>query len=132
MLKENLNARATRFKTVSIGRNIFYSLLDLMLYMITAEVIPIAEKSAEAAKALQRVGFQVLSIGEIITIAGEQKLFEQFFRTKLLKLSKVILPGLPKPAKTEFFRPETPPFIPDEVESLIRDVVFPEPPEYFY
>jgi len=100
--------------------------------MITAEVIPIAKKSTETAAALQHVGFRVLSIGESITIAGEQKLFEQFFKIKLLKLSKDILPGLPKPAETEFYKPETPPIIPDEFKSLIKDVVFPEPPEYFY
>lgn len=103
-----------------------------MLCMITAEVIPITNKSAEAATALQHEGFRVLSIRESITIAGEQKLFEQFFGIKLLKLSKVILPGLPKPPKTEFYKPETPPVIPNEFISLIRDVVFPEPPEYFY
>lgn len=100
--------------------------------MLTAEVIPAAKKSTEAAMALQRVGFRVLSIGESITITGEKKLFEQFFGIKLLKLSKDILPGLPKPTETEFYKPETPPIIPKEFASLIRDVVFPEPPEYFY
>lgn len=103
-----------------------------MLHMITAEVIPIANKSTETVTALQKAGFRVLSIGESITIEGEQRFFEQFFKIKLLKLSKDTLPGLPKPAETEFYQPETPPIIPDELKSLISDVVFPEPPEYFY
>lgn len=97
--------------------------------MITANVIPFSKKRTETAVALQHVGFRVLSIGECITIAGDQKLFEQFFKMKLLKLSKGILSYLPKSA--EFYKPGTPPIIPDEFKSLIRDIVFPEPPEYF-
>jgi len=109
-----------------------YLTIEFILSMLTAEVIPIAKKSTEAAMALQRVGFKILSIGQSITITGEQRLFEQFFKTKLIKLSKNVLPGLEKPAETEFFRPETPLVIPSGFRSLIKDVVFAEPPEYFY
>ncbi|MHA2233562.1 MAG: hypothetical protein ACXAB4_13855 [Candidatus Hodarchaeales archaeon] len=100
--------------------------------MISAEVIPIAKKSTEAAIALQRLGFRVLSIGESITISGEQKLFEQVFKVNLIKQARDALPNLPKSAETAFHMPETPPIIPDEFKSLIRDILFPEPPEYYY
>jgi len=99
--------------------------------MITAEVIPVAQKTAQAAKALQHAGFRVLSIGQTITIGGEKELFERFFEIRLLKLAKAVLRGLPKPVETEFHKPERPPVIPKEFQSLIRSVVFPEPPEYF-
>lgn len=98
--------------------------------MLSAEVIPTPGKNTEAAMALQKLGFSILHIGQSITIAGKQKLFEQVFKTKLLKMSKDILPSLPPSTATEFFKPEKPPAIPEELKLLIRDVVFPEPPEY--
>lgn len=98
--------------------------------MLTAEVIPIGEKNA-VALALQRHGFRVLSIWETITIGGEREIFEKFFKMKMGGHSKDVLPGIPDTAKTEFYRPVTPPVIPDEFKSLIKEVLFPEPPEFF-
>lgn len=94
--------------------------------MLTAEVVPIPEKNV-VALALQRQGFKVLSIGETITIGGELSLFEKFFAIKMERRSKDGLLG----AKIEFYKPATSPLIPDEFKSLIKEVLFPEPPEYF-
>lgn len=98
--------------------------------MLTAEVIPIGEKNA-VALALQRQGFRVLSIGETITIGGESEIFENFFKVKMERLTKDVLPGIPSPAKAEFYRPVTPPVIPEEFKALFKEVLFPEPPEFF-
>jgi hypothetical protein len=98
--------------------------------MLTAEVISIGEKNA-VALALQRYGFRVLSIGETITIGGEPKLFENFFKMKMARLTKDVLPGIPGPAKAKFYKPVTPPVIPEEFKSLIKEVLFPEPPVFF-
>lgn len=97
--------------------------------MLTAEVIPSGEKNALALK-LERHGFRVLSIGETITIGGEPEIFEKFFKVKMEKRSKDVLPGIPGTAK-EFYMPKTPPVIPEEFRSLIKEVLFPEPPEFF-
>ncbi len=99
--------------------------------MITAEVIPVPNKRAQAATALQRAGFRVLAVGESITISAETNLFESFFGIRLIKQRKQVVRGLPESAGKEFFRPEKLPIIPREFASLIKDVVFPEPPEYF-
>lgn len=98
--------------------------------MLTAEVVPVGERRA-AALALQRQGFKVLSIGETITIGGTPELFEKFFNMKMEKRSKDVLPGIPGPTYVEFYEPITPALIPEEFKSLIKEILFPEPPEYF-
>ena len=98
--------------------------------MLTAEVISIGEKNA-VALALQRHGFRVLSIGETITIGGEPETFEKFFKVKMERRTKDVLPGIPGPAKAEFYRHVTLPVIPEEFKALIKEVLFPEPPEFF-
>ncbi len=98
--------------------------------MLTAEVIPVSEKDL-AALALQRKGFKILSIGDTITIGGEPELFEVVFKMELEKRSKDVLTGIPDKAKIVYFKPITPPSIPDDFKFLIKEVLFPEPPEYF-
>jgi len=45
------------------------------------------------------------------------------------KHSKAVLSGIP--SEIEFYKPLTPPVIPDKFRSLIKEVLFPEPPEFF-
>lgn len=99
--------------------------------MITADVTPFENKRAETARAMQVSGFRIISIGESITVAGDLALFESFFNIKLLKKGKDVLPGLTEPAMAEYYEPENAPTIPEGFEFLIRDVTFPEPPEFF-
>jgi hypothetical protein len=99
--------------------------------VITADVTPFEYKSAETAKAMQVSGFRIISIGESITVAGDLALFESFFNIKLLKKEKDVLSGLTEPAMAEYYEPENTPTIPEGFEFLIRDVTFPEPPEFF-
>jgi len=98
--------------------------------MLTADVIPIKEKNVVALK-LQEQGFDILSINETITIKGSLEKFEKFFNMKMEKTSKSVLPGISGSAKAEYYKPITPPSIPEEFKSLIKEVFFPEPPEYF-
>jgi hypothetical protein len=99
--------------------------------VITADVTPFEDKSTETAKTLQLSGFRIVSIGESITVAGGLSLFEKFFSVKMIKKSKITLPGLDQPATAEYFTPENAPVIPAEFKFLIRDITFPEPPEFF-
>lgn len=96
--------------------------------MLTAEVIPIEEKNA-VALALQQQGFNIISIGEVIIISGEKKIFEKTFQFKFGKHSKAILSGISP--EIEFYKPLTPPVIPDKFRCLIKEVLFPAPPEFF-
>ncbi len=98
--------------------------------MITAEIIPIGEKNA-VALALQRQGFRIISIRETITIGGERKIFEKFFKMNMKMCSKNVLSGVPTPTMVEFYKPLTAPVIPDKFRELIKEVLFPEPPEFF-
>lgn len=99
--------------------------------MITAEVIYFPNKKNETAAILQKVGFRILSLGESITIGGDQNLYERTFKIKLLKKSKSTIPHLSNHTKTEFFKPEKHFVIPDAFKSLIKDLIFAEPPEFF-
>ncbi len=64
----------------------------LTCHVITAEVVPVKGKSTEAAMALQRLGFQVLHIGESVTVGAEQDRFEKVFDIDLLKTTKEVFP----------------------------------------
>ncbi|MFX0041084.1 MAG: hypothetical protein ACFFCY_17440 [Promethearchaeota archaeon] len=99
--------------------------------MITAEVICFPNKKNETALILQNAGFKILSLGESITIGGDQNLYERIFRIKLYKKSKSIIPDLSNHTTTGFFEPEKHIVIPDEYKSLIKDLIFAEPPEFF-
>jgi len=99
--------------------------------MITAEVTPKDSKTTEAALALQNMGFEVLHIGQSITIKGEQSLFEETFSVKLVKKSRDVMPDLLKNTKTEFFESQNRPIIPEGLKSLMEDIVFPEPANLF-
>ena len=98
--------------------------------MLTADVIPLKDKNVVALK-LQEQGFDILSIGETITIKGSPERFEKFFNMKMEKTSKSVLSGISDSAKVEYYKPLTPPSIPEEFKYLIKEVFFPEPPEYF-
>jgi hypothetical protein len=98
--------------------------------MLTADVVPIKDKNVVALK-LQEQGFDILSIGETITIKGSPERFEKFFNMNMEKTSKSVLSGTSDSTKIEYYKPITPPSIPEEFKSLIKEVFFPEPPEYF-
>ncbi|MFW9897073.1 MAG: hypothetical protein ACFFD7_14805 [Candidatus Thorarchaeota archaeon] len=99
--------------------------------MITAEVICFPNKINETALILQNVGFKILYLGETLTIGGDQNIYESTFKIKLLKKSKSTIPDLSNHTKTEFFEPEKHIIIPDVYKSLIKDLIFAEPPEFF-
>lgn len=99
--------------------------------MITAEVVPVKGKSTEAAMALQRLGFQVLHIGDSVTIGAEQDRFEEIFKIDLIKTSKEVFPGLRADAEKTFHKPDRAVVLPENLKSLIEAVHFQEPPEFF-
>lgn len=99
--------------------------------MITAEVVPVKGKSTEAAMELQRLGFQVLHIGESVTIGAEQEKFEETFEVELVKTSKEVFPGLGADAEKTFLKPDGPVVLPEKLKTLVEAVHFQEPPDLF-
>lgn len=117
---------APRLKTLS-----FYLVSKLTYHVITAEVVPVKGKSTEAAMELQRLGFQVLHIGESVTIGAEQEKFEETFEVELVKTSKEVFPGLGADAEKTFLKPDGPVVLPEKLKTLVEAVHFQEPPDLF-
>ena len=109
----------------------FYLIFTLTYPVITAEVVPVKGKSTEAAMALQRLGFQVLHIGESVTIGAEQDKFEEIFKIELIETSKEVFPGLGADAEKTFHKPDGPVVVPENLKPLIEAVYFQEPPDLF-
>jgi len=99
--------------------------------MVSAEAIPEPAKERLAAQVLQRLGFRIISTDGTIYLEGEKSLFEETFAIQLEELSKHLLPGISKGAVRTYWRKKGELTIPRELEGLVRDVVFPEPPEFF-
>jgi len=109
----------------------FYLLFILTYPVITAEVVPAKGKSNEAAIALQKLGFNILHIGESITIGAEQGKFEEIFKIELMEISKEVFPRLGADAKKTFHKHDGPIIIPEKLKTVIQAVYFQEPPDLF-
>lgn len=98
---------------------------------VSAQAVPEPGKEMTAAKALERLGFKVLSVSEVIFLEGERSLFEEAFGIRLEALSKKVLPGISEGSVRNYWRKTGRITLPGEVEGLVQDLVFPEPPEFF-
>lgn len=98
--------------------------------MISAEVTPFPDQATQAARALQRLGFRVLHIGRTISVQAPRSLWKSTFhvsfkpRKKTISAEAGIEVTYPK-AQVEAVK------IPSELEKLLDDVAFVEPPEFF-
>ncbi len=98
---------------------------------ISAEVIPEQTKESLAAEALRGLGFRILSINEVIFLQGEKSLFEQTFGIHLEELSKSVLPDISERTLRKYWKHEGEVTVPKELEGLVQEVLFPEPPQFF-
>jgi len=95
---------------------------------ITAENIeefsPTEETVAETSHRLEELGFVVSHSGVTLTVLGEPTRFESVFRVKL---------AMEKDEQTSAptVRSEGELVMPDSLEDLVEEIVFPEPPEFF-
>jgi hypothetical protein len=96
---------------------------------VAAEVVPVAGKSVEAAKALQKLGFKVFHVADTgVSAQGPQTLWEKTFRVTFAARTKEQAPG----RAVSYRRVEQDPVpIPAGLDDLIRAVAFAEPPELF-
>jgi hypothetical protein len=100
-------------------------------HAISAEVVPAPGQANRAALALQRLGFRVLHMGPTISVQGPQPLWSSVFDVSFKPRKKKAVAGVNgtevsyQQAQKEKLR------MPQELQSLIEDVMFAEPPEFY-
>jgi hypothetical protein len=99
--------------------------------IIAAEIKPLPNKTSQTAVALQQLGFRILHIGQTISVQGAQPLWEATFNVTFELRKKIIIPEAEgsevsyQKALTEKLR------ILPELQPLIEEVFFTEPPEFY-
>jgi len=97
--------------------------------IISAEVAPKAGQANRGALALEQLGFQVLHIGPTISVRGPRLLWETTFTVSFEAVTKRQMAEVEgseityQAALTEQLR------IPPELQDMVADVMFVEPPE---
>lgn len=86
----------------------------------------------EASTKLEALGFRVEQAGVAsVTISGERPLFERVFQTTLKIRSKDALETKVEGVEALYYEAAKPIRIPEDLSSLMADVVLPTPPELF-
>jgi hypothetical protein len=99
--------------------------------IIPAEIISAPGKANAAASALQRLGFRVRHIGETVSVEGPETLWASVFNISFETCKKRVLSEV-KGGDVTYRRANTEKLkIPAELEQLIADVAFVEPPEFY-
>jgi len=99
---------------------------NIAKYQVGKEVIE------EASKKLEELGFEVQQAGPVsLTISGDKAQFESRFQTTLEARSREIMPTKISGAEASYYEATEPIKIPEDLSSLIADVVLPTPPQFF-
>lgn len=98
--------------------------------MISAEVEPVSGKARKAASLLQDIGFTVLHVGPTISVEGPESLWESTFNVSFESAQKTTIRQIDErktyqKALTDEMR------LPENLQDLVKEVTFPEPPEFY-
>ncbi len=99
--------------------------------IISAEIEPLPNQANHAALALQRLGFRILHIGPTISVQGPQSLWISTFNVSFELQKKTAVAEVEggevtyQKALVEDMR------VPTELQNLIAEVMFVEPPEFY-
>jgi len=98
---------------------------------ISAEIKPIRHKSAEAALALQRLGFRIYHCDEYISVEGAKSLWTSTFNVSFKVQKKS--PGASLNDAQFLFEVASVEkmIIPERLKPLIEKILFLEPPKFF-
>ena len=105
--------------------------MSLKKNIISAEIEPIPGHANQAALALQKRGFRILHIGSTISVEGSEALWESIFNVLFETRKKTVLSDVKggevtyRKAITENMK------IPFELQQVIKEVMFMEPPEFY-
>ena len=98
--------------------------------LISAEIEPLPNQTNQAALMLQRLGFKILHIGPTISVQAPRSLWESTLNVSFTEENKTVMAEIE--SEETYFRAVTDNLvIPEELESLISEVMFVEPPEFF-
>ena len=98
--------------------------------LIPAEIEPLPNQANQAALVLQRLGFQILHIGPTISVQAQRSLWESSFNVSFKEEKKTVMAEIE--SEVIYLRAVTDNLlIPEELESLISEVMFVEPPEFY-
>ena len=98
--------------------------------LISAEIEPFPNKANQAAKTLHRLGFKILHIGSTISVEAQRSLWESTFSVSFQKKKKITIAEIE--SEVIYLSPITDSLsIPEELKSLIAEVMFVEPPEFY-
>ncbi len=97
---------------------------------ISAEIEPLPNQSNQAALALQRLGFRILHIGPTISVEGPRSLWETTFNVTFEEVQKTVMPEIDQ--QVTYLRAITDDLvIPENLASVVSDVMFVEPPDFY-
>ncbi len=99
--------------------------------MISAEVVPNAGKATLAARELQRLGFRIVLIDDTISVQGRQSLWTSTFAIQFERKRRPLLSGILNDIETFQKAIKNTLNIPEQLQNLVNDVMFIEPPELF-
>jgi hypothetical protein len=98
--------------------------------IISAEIEPLPNQANPAALALQRRGFRILHIGSTISVQAPRSLWESTFNVSFKEEKKTVIPEIGR--EVTYLRAVTDHLvIPEGLDSLIAEVMFVEPPEFY-
>lgn len=96
---------------------------------IAAEVVPTdVAHAGKAAKALQQRGFRVLDVGTSISVTAPRATWEHAFGVVFVSGTKTVQPEIGRAVAYLRGDPDTL-RVPADLEALIADVAFVEPPD---
>ncbi len=101
-----------------------------MTEVVAGEIEPVPGRAQAAARALQRLGFRVLHVGPTISVEGPARLWSETFDVSFEPRRATIASELGTDGEVTYEHAGAV-RIPPQLESLVRDVAFVRPPEFF-
>ena len=99
--------------------------------IISAEILPLPKQANQAALALQNLGFRILHIGQTISVEAPANVWQSTFNIEFIVQTKNVMPEL---EISDITYPEAVTvnmIIPPQLQDLIAEVMFVEPPELY-
>ena len=130
-LSDNIGAR--RDDTggyVANRRNIEQAMSQEQDVIVSAEIEPVPDHGTHAAAAMQNLGFRVLHIGTTVSVEGPRALWESEFKVRFEPAEATLIREVGQ--KARFLRANSESIhLPKQLDGLVSDVVFVEPPEFY-
>jgi hypothetical protein len=99
--------------------------------IISAEVEPLPNQANQASNALQRLGFRILHIGPTISVQGPLSLWESTFNVSFEPETKIVLAEAEEKEVAYQKALVADMRVPAELQHLVAEVMFVEPPEFY-